>query len=218
MDVRTGPTGAGDNSRQSGKRLLVPTGVGAAALLWLALVPLGLGCGGGEGGPAAEKKGELPMTIAITSTAFKAQAAIPKKHTGEGADTSPPLAWSGVPAEAKELALICDDPDAPRAEPWVHWVLYSLPAGAKDLPEGVPAKETLQEPQGARNGVNDFGKLGYGGPMPPRGHGTHHYYFKLYALDAALNLAPRLTKKKLLEALKGHILAQGELIGTYERK
>ena len=158
------------------------------------------------------------MAITITSEAFKAGAAIPKKHTGEADDTSPPLAWSGVPNGAKELALICDDPDAPRAEPWVHWVIYGIPADAKGLPEGVSTKETLQGPQGARQGLSDFGKVGYGGPMPPRGHGTHHYYFKLYALDAPLNLAPRLTKKKLLDAMKGHILAQGELIGTYERK
>ena len=158
------------------------------------------------------------MAITITSEAFKAKAVIPKTHTGEAEDTSPPLAWSGVPDGTKELALVCDDPDAPRAEPWVHWVIYGIPAEAKGLPEGLPAQEALQDPQGARQGTNDFGKVGYGGPMPPRGHGTHHYHFKLYALDAALNLPPRQPKKKLLEAIKGHVLAQGELIGTYERK
>jgi hypothetical protein len=184
----------------------------------IAVVLLGAGCGGGENSAAIEKKGEPAMAITVTSEAFKAKAAIPKKHTGEGADTSPPLAWSGVPAGTKELALICDDPDAPVAEPWVHWVIYGIPPDAKGLPEGVPTQETLQEPQGARQGLNDFRKAGYGGPMPPPRHGTHHYYFRLYALDSGLNLPPRQTKKKLLEAMKGHILAQGELVGTYERK
>lgn len=158
------------------------------------------------------------MTITITSAAFKAGTPIPKTHTGEGQDTSPPLEWSGVPKEAKQLALICDDPDAPRAEPWVHWVIYGLPPEAKGLPQAVPTDETLREPAGARQGTNDFGKSGYGGPMPPRGHGTHHYHFKLYALDAPLDLKPGLTKRKLLDAMQGHSLAQGELIGTYERK
>jgi Raf kinase inhibitor-like YbhB/YbcL family protein len=186
--------------------------------LCFAFVLLGAGCGGGENSAATDKKREPAMAITITSTAFAAKAAIPKKHTGEAEDTSPALDWSGVPNGTKELALICDDPDAPRAEPWVHWVIYGLPADAQGLPEGVPAQETLQEPQGARQGVNDFGKVGYGGPMPPPGHGTHHYHFKLYALDQALNLPPRQPKKKLLDAMKGHILAQGELVGTYERK
>jgi Raf kinase inhibitor-like YbhB/YbcL family protein len=158
------------------------------------------------------------MAIKIQSSAFRANAAIPKKHTGEGADVSPQLAWDGVPPAAKELALICDDPDAPRAEPWVHWVLYKLPASTKELPEGVPAKESLAAPAGALNGQNDFGKIGYGGPMPPKGHGTHHYHFRLYALDAALALKPGATKQQLLMAMKGHILAEGELVGTYERK
>jgi len=158
------------------------------------------------------------MAITVTSTTFKAGAVIPAKYTGEDKDVSPPLQWSGVPKGAKELALICDDPDAPRAEPWVHWVIYGIPAGATGLPEAVPATEALKEPEGARQGTSDFGKIGYGGPMPPRGHGTHHYHFKVYALDAALNLPPGQTKKKLLDAMKGHILAQGELLGTYERK
>ena len=158
------------------------------------------------------------MAITITSASFVANSVIPKKHTGEADDTSPPLAWSGVPNGTRELALICDDPDAPRTEPWVHWVIYGISPGTQSLPEAVPPRENLQEPQGACQGLNDFGKPGYGGPMPPRGHGTHHYHFKLYALDAQLNLPPRQTKKKLLEAMKGHIVAQGELVGTYERK
>ena len=158
------------------------------------------------------------MTITVTSTAFKADAPIPQKYTGEDADVSPPLAWSGVPVEAKQLALICDDPDAPRAEPWVHWVLYDVPPHTSALPEGVPAKESLNDPKGARQGTNDFGKAGYGGPMPPRGHGAHHYHFRLYALDTVLKLPAKATKKQLLDAMRGHILAEGELTGTYERK
>ncbi|MCY3020279.1 MAG: YbhB/YbcL family Raf kinase inhibitor-like protein [Planctomycetota bacterium] len=157
-------------------------------------------------------------SIAISSSVFKAGAAIPRKHTGEDKDVSPPLQWAGVPKEAKELALICDDPDAPRAEPWVHWVLYGIPADATGLAEAIPAVETLKDPPGARQGTSDFGRIGYGGPMPPKGHGTHHYHLKLYALDAALDLKPGLTKKKLLEAIKGHVVAEGELVGTYERK
>jgi Raf kinase inhibitor-like YbhB/YbcL family protein len=159
------------------------------------------------------------MTLTITSTAFAAGQRIPKKHTGEGADVSPALSWSGIPEGAVELALIMDDPDAPSAEPWVHWVIYKIPAGVQRLPESVPRSEKLTEPAGALQGRNSWPSenLGYRGPMPPPGHGPHHYHFKLYALDAALSVAPGLTKTKLLDAMRGHILAQGELIGTYQR-
>jgi Raf kinase inhibitor-like YbhB/YbcL family protein len=150
------------------------------------------------------------MTIPITSSAFQAGGRIPSKHTGEGADVSPALAWSGVPPGAKELALICDDPDAPTPSPWVHWVAYKLPADTSGLKEGSSG--------GALEGKNDFGRNSYGGPMPPRGHGVHHYHFKLYALDTPITLKAGATKEQLLKAMKGHILAEGELIGTYERK
>ncbi len=164
------------------------------------------------------RTGESAVAIKIQSPAFAANAPIPKKHTGEGPDVSPPLAWEGVPPASKEIALICDDPDAPRSEPWVHWVLYKIPATSKGLPEGLAARGTLTTPPGALNGTNDFGKIGYGGPMPPKGHGTHHYRFRIYALDAALILKPGVTKQQLLTAMKGHVLAEGELVGTYERK
>jgi hypothetical protein len=159
------------------------------------------------------------MALTITSTAFAAGQRIPKKHTGEGADVSPALSWSGIPEGAVELALIMDDPDAPSAEPWVHWVIYKIPASVQGLPEGVPRSDRLTAPTGALQGKNSWpsDNLGYRGPMPPPGHGTHHYHFKLYALDAALSAAPGLTKAKLLDAMRGHILAQGELIGTYQR-
>ena len=110
-----------------------------------------------------------------------------------------------------------DDPDAPGGS-WVHWVVYGVPASAADLPEKVLKCDTVSTPARAKEGVNDFGKVGYGGPCPPRGHGVHHYHFRLYALDTDLNLAPRVTRKQLESAMKGHILAQAELIGTYQRE
>ncbi|MBI4860155.1 MAG: YbhB/YbcL family Raf kinase inhibitor-like protein [Candidatus Riflebacteria bacterium] len=150
--------------------------------------------------------------LEVTSPTFAANAAIPKKHAyqGEGSNVSPALAWTGAPATTKEFALICDDPDAPRDKPWVHWVLYGMPAGTTSLPEGGSGK--------ALQGKNDFGKPGWGGPMPPKGHGIHHYRFRVYALDVALAKGPGLTKAELLEAMKGHVVAEGELVGTYERR
>jgi hypothetical protein len=149
----------------------------------------------------------------VTSTAFRDGGPIPRNHTCDGEDVSPPLAWSGVPAGAKSLALICDDPDAPMGT-WVHWVLYDLPPDCTSLPEGVPRKEKLKN--GARQGRNDFRKIGYNGPCPPGG--THRYFFKICALDAVLNLVPGLTKAELLKAMEGHLLAEGRLMGTYKRK
>jgi len=147
--------------------------------------------------------------INITSTAFKNGQPIPKKYSGEGQSVSPPLAWEGFPKETKEFALICDDPDAPMAEPFVHWVLYKIPANRNLLPEGSAA--------GAIEGKNSAGKMGYAGPMPPPGHGIHHYHFKLYALDQPLNLKAGATKADLLKAMSGHTLAEGEIVGTYQR-
>jgi len=161
------------------------------------------------GGAGAEEGGNM-ASLTVRSGAFVAGAAIPSKYTGEGEDVSPPLEWSGVPANAKELALICDDPDAPRAEPWVHWVAYKIAASSTGLSEGARS--------GFVAGHNDFGQTGYGGPMPPRGHGVHHYHFKLYALDQPLDAAPGLRKSDILKAIRGHVVGQGELIGTYERK
>ncbi len=169
---------------------------------------------------ATKPQGGAKMSIQITSSAFQQGRPIPKKYTGEGADLSPPLSWSGVPASAKELALICDDPDAPTPEPWVHWVLYKIPIDAKGLPEGIPRTPRLKEPPGALQGKNSWpegSNLGYLGPKPPPGHGVHHYYFKLYALRAPLDVEPGLTKKLLQEKIKDLVLAEGALIGTYER-
>ncbi len=157
------------------------------------------------------------MAVMIQSPEFENSQAIPKRFTGDGEDISPQLTWSGVPEAAKELALICDDPDAPRAEPWVHWVMYKIPAGATGLPENVAQADTPPAPAGALQGKNSWGRIGYGGPAPPPGHGVHHYHFKLYALDITLSVGPGLDKRQLLAAMQGHIIAQGELIGTYQR-
>jgi hypothetical protein len=153
------------------------------------------------------------MSLQITSTAFSPGETVPKKFTCDGPDVSPGLSWSDPPAGTQSLALIADDPDAPVGT-WVHWVLYDLPPGVRSLDEGVPKQDQL--PSGARQGRNDFGKIGYGGPCPPPGK-PHRYFFKLYALDAKLNLKSGATKADLERAMKGHILAQGELIGRYGR-
>jgi Raf kinase inhibitor-like YbhB/YbcL family protein len=153
------------------------------------------------------------MPIELTSTAFREGETIPKPHTGDGKDQSPPLKWADLPAGTKSIALIADDPDAPR-ETWVHWVLFNLPAETRELKEGVPTDKTL--PNGAKQGTNDFKKIGYGGPAPPPGK-PHRYFFKLYALDAPLDLPPGATKDQVLAAMKGHLLAQGQLMGKYGR-
>ncbi len=153
------------------------------------------------------------MALILTSTAFAEAATIPVGHTCDGPDLSPPLQWSKAPVGTKSFALICDDPDAP-AGTWVHWVLFNLPVGILSLPAGVPASAELTS--GGRQGKNDFGRLGYGGPCPPKGP-AHRYFFKLYALDADLSLPAGATKKQVEEAMKGHILAQGQLTGKYGR-
>ena len=160
------------------------------------------------------------MTMTISSTAFKDGQPIPKKHTEDGGDLSPLLKWEGVPEGTKELVLIVDDPDAPTPQPWVHWVLYEIPCDARELPEGLPSGGRLAKPITALQGRNSWSSgrtIGYRGPAPPPKHGVHHYHFKLFALDAPLALNPSLDKAAVLEAMQGHILAEGELVGTYER-
>jgi Raf kinase inhibitor-like YbhB/YbcL family protein len=183
----------------------------ASKLLFLVLMPtFGLGCKGSGGD--AEPGGAI-MTIELSSTAFAEGATIPKKYTGDGQDVSPPLRWAEPPQATKSFALICDDPDAPVGT-WVHWVLYNLPADRRELPEAVPAEKTLAG--GARQGKNDFKTLGYGGPAPPKGK-PHRYYFKLYALDTALDLDAGASKSQVVAAMKGHVLAEGQLTGLYGR-
>ena len=159
------------------------------------------------------------MNLQITSTAFAEGQPIPQKYTCQGSDVSPPLKWTGTPANTKSLALISDDPDAPdpRAPKmtWVHWVLYDLPATTSELAENVAKTATLAN--GAKQGMTDFKRVGYGGPCPPPG-GAHRYFFKLYALDTVLDLKPGATKPDLLKAMEGHVLSHGELIGTYQRR
>jgi len=162
---------------------------------------------------AFRQTGARKMDLTISSTAFRNGGDIPKKFTCDGADVSPPLSWSGAPPNTQSFALIADDPDAP-AGTWTHWVLYDIPANVTELPENVSKADKL--PNGARQGRNDFRTLGYGGPCPPPGK-PHRYFFKLYALDAKLNLAPGTTKQDVEQAIQGHGLAQGELMGKYSR-
>lgn len=153
------------------------------------------------------------MTLSLTSTAFKEGEKIPVKYTCGGQDISPPLVWGEPPQKTQTFALIADDLDAPSGV-FTHWVLFNLPADICQLNESIPAQERLEH--GALQGKNDFGRIGYGGPCPPRGS-AHRYRFAIYALDKSLDLKPGVSKKQLVEAMKGHILAQGQLIGTYQR-
>lgn len=160
------------------------------------------------------------MAIELHSAAFESGAAIPKKYSEDGSDVSPPLSWGNVPPGTRELALVVDDPDAPTAEPWVHWVIYKIPGDATSLAENMPPERRLKNPSGALQGRNSWKSgrtIGYRGPAPPPGSGTHHYRFHLYALDAAMDLGPELDKAALLRAIEGHVLGEGELVGTYRR-
>lgn len=169
-----------------------------------------------EGVKQSEKE-DIAMTLSVKSPAFANGEAVPERFTGDGEDVSPELKWSDVPNGAKELALIMDDPDAPTPEPWVHWVICKIPAAARDLPENVAKKDRPEKPAGSLQGKNSWGRIGYGGPAPPRGHGVHHYHFKLYALDTTLDVKAGLDKKALLAAMEGHVIATGELVGKYQR-
>jgi Raf kinase inhibitor-like YbhB/YbcL family protein len=160
-------------------------------------------------GPGEKK----PSKMDLSSEAFAEGEAIPEKHTCKGADQSPPLKWSAPPEGTRSLALICDDPDAPSGT-WVHWVVYGIPPETTSLQENFPGDEIEQN--AIRQGKNDFKKTGYGGPCPPPGK-AHRYFFKIYALDIPTDLPPGLAKEDLLEAMKGHILAMGELTGTFSR-
>jgi len=157
-------------------------------------------------------EGENAMSIQITSSAFTEGGMIPEKYTCKGEDVSPPLKWSQVPPDAKSIALISDDPDAPGGT-WIHWVLYNLPVNITELSEAIPPKEILSN--GARHGKNSWGRIGYGGPCPPSG--THRYYFKIYALDIVLNLSVGSTKAQLLKAIEGHILSEGQVMGKFKK-
>ena len=153
------------------------------------------------------------QTITIESSAFGEGGMIPVHYTCDGENISPPLKWSEPPEGTVSFAMISDDPDAP-AGTWVHWVVYNIPADVRELPENIPSTEKLSD--GTVQGITDFRSIGYGGPCPPSG--THRYYFKVYALDAMLDLRPGATKQQFLAAMEGHILAQGKLMGRYARQ
>lgn len=153
------------------------------------------------------------MALELTSSAFKSGDPIPRRYTCEDEDLSPPLHWTVPPAATKSFVIIADDPDAP-AGTWVHWVIYDLPLDLRGLTEGVSPKDRL--PDGALQGLNDFKRVGYGGPCPPPGK-PHRYYFTLYALDVMLNLKPRATKAQVLDGCKGHVLAEAQLMGRFGR-
>ena len=188
------------------------------ALLLVAMTCLALavaGCGPTAPAPTSvpptQEKGAV-MAFELTSSAFAHEQAIPQKYSCDGENVSPPLAWSEPPAGAQSFALICEDPDAP-AGIWVHWILYNIPAEARSLPEGVPA--TVELADGSLHGKNGWSRMEYGGPCPPGG--THRYFFKLYALDALLDLPAGASKEQLTQAMERHALGQAELMGTYTR-
>ncbi len=147
--------------------------------------------------------------LEVSSPAFGWGGQIPTEHAKEGDDVSPPLQWSGLPDGTRQIAVICHDPDAPLPRGFTHWVVYGIPADATAIPGGGGGHFV--------EGINDFGDEGYGGPQPPEGHGTHHYYFWVYALDTELDLDPGLSRADLLAAISDHIIEQNRLVGTYER-
>lgn len=147
--------------------------------------------------------------LKITSDAISQGGRIPDRHVYEHDNVSPALSWSGVPEGTRQLAVICHDPDAPLPRGFTHWVVYGIPADADGIPEGGGGQFT--------EGKSDFGEQGYGGPMPPEGHGTHHYYFWVYALDTEVDAGPGLTRDELLDRIGDHIIEQNRLVGTYER-
>lgn len=152
------------------------------------------------------------MDIQITSPVFKDGGEIPKKYSCDDLDISPPLEWIDVPENTKTIAIVCDDPDAPM-KTWIHWVIFNIPGDVTGLPENVPPEKELEN--GAKQGMNDFHKVGYGGPCPPSG--THRYFFKIYALDITLDLPAGVSKTHLMIAMEGHVISESHLMGTYTR-
>jgi len=169
-----------------------------------------LGCKSEEEG----KMGKVEVAaIKLASPAFLQGGAIPKEFTADGDNVSPPLRWVDVPYGTRSIALVCEDPDAPRGT-FVHWVIFNMDPEKRELPRGVPASGKLA--YGILQGTNDFGKIGYGGPAPPKGT-SHRYFFKIYAVDRMLDLEPGCTRDQLTKAMEGHILAEGEIMGSYGR-
>lgn len=170
---------------------------------------------------------EFDYEFILRSTAFEPGGVIPEDHAGEGSDLSPPLNWSGVPLATEEFALICEDLDAPLdddGEPFAHWVLYHLSPRLSELPGGIPPRLEFDlrggsgETGSIYQGLNSSGTIGYEGPMPPKGHGWHHYRFRLFALDQKLDLMPGLTRERLLHEMREHVLGEAILVGVYRRE
>jgi Raf kinase inhibitor-like YbhB/YbcL family protein len=162
--------------------------------------------------------GAKAMAFQIESPAFDEAKRIPQRYAKDGGNISPPLRWTDAPAGTKDFVLICDDPDAPTRSPFVHWVAYNIPAGVNALPEQVPQKPDIQSPIRFVQGKNSFGDVGYDGPMPPEGDRPHHYHFHLYALDSQISIKPgSADKDKIIKSMKGHVLAEAEIVGTYQR-
>ncbi len=155
--------------------------------------------------------------IEVTSAAFGEGAAIPRHYAGDGDGVSPPLAWSRVPERTRSVAVLCEDPDAPFPSPFVHWLIHGLPPTVHSLDEGVGRTTTVPGVPSAHQGSNSGHDTGYMGPMPPPGHGVHHYYFEVFALDTTLDLDESPTRDELVKAMRGHVLASGSLVGTYVR-
>jgi Raf kinase inhibitor-like YbhB/YbcL family protein len=166
-----------------------------------------------EGNQRTAQKKEITLTMKLTSSAFQNGSSIPHKYTCDGEDVSPQMQWGDVPTGAQSFVLICDDPDAPGGT-WTHWVIYNIPAQVRELGEAVPKSDTLSN--GALQGLNDFKRVGYGGPCPPSG--SHRYFFRLSVLDLSLKLQPRAARAEVEQAMAGHVVASGELMGTYRRK
>ena len=190
-------------------RRIAKCGVGVAAVFCLMFyLPFFLGARGQE-----TQQKETGPVLKLTSASFEADGDIPAKYSCDGTNMSPALAWADAPAATRSFALIMDDPDTPKGAV-THWLIYDLPVGARSLPEGVPTSKKLAD--GSMQGKNVVGKSGYTGPCPEKGEPAHHYFFKLYALDAKTNLKPNAKKEELEGAMKGHILAKAELIGRFK--
>jgi Raf kinase inhibitor-like YbhB/YbcL family protein len=157
------------------------------------------------------------MPLALKSNAFRDGGELARAYTGEGDEHSPPLTWSGAPPETREYALICEDPDAPGGEPFVHWLTYNIGPSTTSLPEAIRREPRLEVPLRLDQGRNSFGKIGYAGPMPPVGHGFHRYVFTLYALDKQLRVPPGASKEVLLDAIRGHVIDSTQFVGRYRR-
>jgi Raf kinase inhibitor-like YbhB/YbcL family protein len=171
-----------------------------------------------ETAPASGRLSSAPVRpLKITSPAFDVNGKIPPRFTADGANVSPALAWTNVPRGTKSLVLILEDSDAASPEPFAHWVVYRIPPAISGIPEGVPPGDTLDDPPSAVHGVNTLDVRGYSGPSPPRGHGPHHYHFRLYALDTMIEAEPGLTRAELMDLVRGHVISAAEVVGTYQR-